>query len=120
MAGREIRFLPRFTTLSGGGTGAGQDYVSEAFEVVPYASLVVEFMLEAARGTGATVKAQLQTGSDLDSLEDTGTEETLVAGTPARQVYASPSRYVRLRVNLSTASGTMMATLWAMGIAREA
>jgi hypothetical protein len=116
---RELTLFRRYTTLAGG-SPAGVDYFSEAVEVTPFASLVVEFMLEGVMGTGAVVKMQLQEGSDLDTFIDTGTEETLVVGTPARQTYAHTARFVRLRVNLSTGSGTMAAALWSLGVAREA
>jgi hypothetical protein len=119
MAARELVLIRRYTTLAGGST-AGVDYFSDAVEVTPYGSLVVEFMVEGVMGSGAVVKMQLQEGSDLDNFIDTGTEETLVVGTPALQTYAHTARFVRLRVNLSTGSGKMAATLWSVGIAREA
>ncbi len=121
MNGRELAFFPRYTSMAGGATSPGQDVFSQVFEVVRYKTLVVEGAILGAIGTGAAVKIQLQTGSDLDfsAWEDVGSEETL-AGTPVRIMVSSPLRYVRLRANLSISSGSAMAaTLWALGIARE-
>ncbi len=121
MNGQVLAFFPKYTSMAGGGTSPGQDVFSEVYEVVPYKSLVVEGTIIGAIGTGAAVKIQLQTGSDLDftAWQDIGSEETLT-GTPVQITVSSPLRYVRLRANLSFSSGSAMAaTFWALGLARE-
>ena len=122
MNGTELGFFPKFTSLAGGATGAGQDFFSPVFEVVPFRTVLVEATLLGVIGIGAAVKVQLQSGSDLDftSWVDVGSEETL-SSTPAQVSVTGPLRFVRLRVNLSFASGSAMAaTFWAVGVAREA
>ncbi len=121
MSGRVLHLFPKYSTLVGGapaGSG-GQDFFSPPFEVVPFKTLVLEALLLGA--TGGTVKVQLQEGSDLefDNWTALGSEETLAAGTVSPVTATSPARYVRARVNLSIASGTMAVTFWVIATARE-
>jgi hypothetical protein len=115
-----IVFFRMFTTLSGGATTPGQDVYSEVYDVTPYKSLTVEYLLVGTMGTGAAVRAQLQEGNEVGTWTAKGAEETLTAGAPTVVEYSDPARLVRVRANLRTTSGKMAATLWAIGIAREA
>jgi hypothetical protein len=114
VAGENIVFFPKFTTLCGTAT-----YNSDPFEVTGYKTLTVETLLVAAIGGGGpVVSAGIEGSSDMITWSTLVVAAALTAGVVLPQSYTSPPRYVR--VNIVTSVGTnMAATLWSKGVVRD-
>ena len=115
MPGDNIVFFPKWTSLAG--TGGGQVYYSDPYEVTPYKTLDVE-TLRAVVTAGGTVAARLEHSSDLQTWTEAGGSGNLTAGAVDAISKSSPARYVRMKITV-TAAGAV-ATLWSRGVARDA
>ena len=69
MPGENIVFFPKWTSLAG--TGGGQIYYSDPYEVTPYKTLEVETLLAVVTASG-TVAARLEQSSDLQTWSEAG------------------------------------------------
>ena len=115
MPGDNIVFFPKWTSLAG--TGGGQIYYSDPYEVTPYKTLEVETLL-AVVTAGGSVAARLEQSSDLQTWTEAGGSSTLTAGVVDAISKSSPARYVRMKITVTVANA--VATLWSKGVARDA
>jgi hypothetical protein len=115
MAGETIVFFAKYSTLAGVAS-PGTEYFSDPYEVTSYKTCV----LEAYNGgvtQSATISVQPQQSSDLITWADKGSAIAPTAGTVATVTVSDPARYLRLKVTIVGANGTV--TFWAKAVARD-
>ena len=111
MAGENIVFFPKYTTLVTG------TYYSDPYEVTGYKTVSAE-VNNTAIINSATVTARVQASSDLITWTDIGSDMTPSAGASTTQDNSDTARYVRLKVVIGGANAT--AAIWAKAVARDA
>ena len=110
MAGENVVFFPKYTTLVTG------TYYSDPFEVTGYKSIAAQ-VGNAAVINSSTVNGQLQESSDLLTWTDIGAGVTPTAGNVGSEDLSDPARYVRMRIIIGGANST--ATMWGRAVARD-
>jgi len=111
MNGENIVFFPKYTTLPTG------TYYSEFYDVTSYKSLAVE-VGNAAIINGATINGTVQESGDLITWADLSAGVVPSAGTTDSENFSNTARWLRLRIIVGGTNAS--ATVWAVGVARDA
>jgi len=112
MDAQTLILFPKYTSLVG--TGAGQSYYSEAFDVSGFNDVRGQVLVEAMAG-GGTASALFEDSADLINWTGVGAQ-ALTIGTVSNISKTDSARYLRLKITISTANA--VATVWARAVAR--
>lgn len=115
MAGETIVFFAKYSSLSGSAS-PGTDYYSDPYDVTGYKTIVLEGY-NAGRISTATISIQAQQSSDLITWSSLGSSIGPSVSSVASVTLSDPARYVRLKVTILGADGSV--TFWAKAVARD-
>ena len=110
-----IVFFVKYTTLAGV-ANPGQTYYSDPYDITAFRTVVLE-AYNAGVTESATISVQPQQSSDLITWSDKGGALTPTSGNVSTVAITDAARYLRLKVTITGADGTV--TFWAKAVGRE-